>query len=96
MTEDFTLSIDAQSAAKGRLTALLSLIEEASQKAIEVSIEKLGEFNNGELFFDGNKEKGLPRWAGYKIGYYLVKQYLKKTKKKASELIGEASDPFLS
>lgn len=30
------------------------------------------------IFFSGNDL--LPRWAGYKLGYYLVKRYLSKTK----------------
>lgn len=49
----------------------------------------------GGLFFDGNKEKQLPRWAGYEIGYYLVRQYMEKSGKKASELIGQTADTFL-
>lgn len=51
--------------------------------------------NYGELFFDGNKKKGIPRWAGYEIGYYLVKQIMKKTGKKASELFNLSSENFI-
>ncbi len=36
----------------------------------------------------------LPRWAGYEIGYYLVRQYMKKTNKKASELVLEPAANF--
>ena len=31
------------------------------------------------IFFNGNDK--LPRWAGYSLGYYLVKKYLEKTNK---------------
>lgn len=48
-----------------------------------------------ELFFDGNKEKGIPRWAVYEIGYYLVKEKMKRTGKKASELFGVPSEQFI-
>ena len=50
-------------------------------------------FNYSHWFiFDDSKH--LPRWAGYEIGYYLVRQYMKKTNKKASELVLEASSSF--
>lgn len=38
----------------------------------------------------------LPRWAGYEVGYYLVRTYLARTNKKASELMLEASSRFVS
>lgn len=28
------------------------------------------------IFFVGDKNRGLPRWAGYSLGYYLVKKYM--------------------
>ncbi|PID33130.1 hypothetical protein CR969_02360 [Candidatus Saccharibacteria bacterium] len=33
------------------------------------------EYDYHKVFFDG--DDALPRWAGYKLGYYLVKEYLK-------------------
>lgn len=36
----------------------------------------------------------LPRWAGYEIGYYLVKKYMETTGKKASELVLEPAANF--
>lgn len=39
----------------------------------------------------------LPRWAGYEVGYYLVRHYLSAHKnKKASELVHEAATSFIS
>jgi uncharacterized protein YjaZ len=35
----------------------------------------------------------LPRWTGYRVGYYIVSEYLKKTNKKASDLALE--DPSI-
>ena len=35
------------------------------------------------IFFNGNDE--LPHWAGYSLGYYLVKRYLERTGKKIEE-----------
>jgi uncharacterized protein YjaZ len=45
-------------------------------------------------FVIGDQKLGLPRWAGYQAGYYLVKQHMARTGKKASELIGEPADNF--
>ena len=36
------------------------------------------EYDYETIFFSGNDL--LPRWTGYKLGYYLVKRYLSKTK----------------
>lgn len=36
------------------------------------------EYDYETIFFSGNDL--LPRWAGYKLGYYLIKRYLSKTK----------------
>jgi uncharacterized protein YjaZ len=46
-------------------------------------------------FVTGNKKLGLPRWAGYQVGYYLVKQHMAKTGKKASELIDTPAADFI-
>ena len=45
-----------------------------------------------KIFINGDAEKGLPRWAGYEIGYYIVKEYMRITNKKASELVFENVD----
>lgn len=39
------------------------------------------------IFFYGNKE--LPRWAGYSLGYYLVKKYLEKTGKSIEDAFAD-------
>lgn len=52
------------------------------------------DFNHFKWFIydEGNE---LPRWAGYEIGFYIVRNYLERTNKKASDLVTEASDIFL-
>ncbi|GBD34794.1 hypothetical protein HRbin35_00545 [bacterium HR35] len=34
----------------------------------------------------GNKKLKIPRWAGYSLGFHLIKKYLEKTNKKVSEI----------
>lgn len=46
------------------------------------------DFNHFKWFiYDETNE--LPRWAGYEIGFYIVRAYLEETNKKASEVILE-------
>lgn len=45
------------------------------------------DFNHFYWFIQESDE--LPRWTGYRIGYYIVSEYLKKTNKKASDIILE-------
>jgi uncharacterized protein YjaZ len=52
------------------------------------------EYNHSEWFF-GSQERNIPRWAGYAIGFKLVDSYLKKSGKKASELVAEPAKSFL-
>jgi uncharacterized protein YjaZ len=51
------------------------------------------DFDHFQWFIFDSSGK-LPRWAGYEVGYYLVRQYMKKNNKKASELVLEASSNF--
>lgn len=39
-----------------------------------------------KIFFKGDERLGLPRWAGYIVGYYIVQKYLKQTGKKPNEI----------
>ncbi len=60
----------------------LEKLQKTSQSEINAIIAKLREsfenkfYNYDQIFFTGNDD--LPRWAGYKLGYYFVKQYLAK------------------
>ena len=42
-----------------------------------------------KIFYPGDERLDLPRWAGYSVGYYLVKKYMAKTNKNASEIFAE-------
>ncbi|MBR3236155.1 hypothetical protein IKF92_00530 [Candidatus Saccharibacteria bacterium] len=44
------------------------------------------------IFFNGNDE--LPRWAGYSLGYRLVKKYLEKTDKRIEDAFVEKYEDF--
>ena len=59
---------------------ILERSDEENEKILAVR-DKLdsNEYNYDEIFFNGNDK--LPRWAGYSLGYYLVKKYLEKTNK---------------
>lgn len=63
------------------IKTILERSDEENEKILAVVREKLdsNEYNYDEIFFNGNDK--LPRWAGYSLGYYLVKKYLEKTNK---------------
>lgn len=50
------------------------------------------QFSHFHWFIEESDE--LPRWTGYRVGYYLVTQYMEKTGKKASELLVEDTAKF--
>lgn len=50
------------------------------------------DYNYDEIFFNGNDK--LPRWAGYSVGYYLVKKYLEKTNKKIEDAFADKYADF--
>ena len=63
------------------IKTILERSDEENEKILAVVRDKLdsNEYNYDEIFFNGNDK--LPRWAGYSLGYYLVKKYLEKTNK---------------
>lgn len=61
------------------LERMLETTEEEYKKMInelESSFSKTS-YDYEAIFYTGNEV--LPRWAGYRLGYYFVQQYLKKT-----------------
>jgi uncharacterized protein YjaZ len=50
-------------------------------------------YNHAAWFF-GSEEKGIPRWSGYSLGFKLVRDYMKKTAKSASELAATPAELF--
>ncbi|KKQ29781.1 MAG: hypothetical protein US48_C0038G0010 [Candidatus Levybacteria bacterium GW2011_GWA2_37_36] len=52
-------------------------------------------YNHYEWFF-GSKEKNIPRWTGYALGFNLVAEYLKKNPdRKVSQLYNLAAEEFI-
>lgn len=52
-------------------------------------------YNHEEWFF-GSKERGIPKWTGYTIGFNLVGEYLKKhPDKKPSQLFAAKAEEFV-
>lgn len=72
------------------------------KKDIEIFLEKAKkEFKNKNYshydWFFGSKKRGIPRWTGYSLGFYIVDQYLKKfPNEKASNLYSAKAGLFLA
>lgn len=68
-------------------TFCLTTLQNRSEKEYRELYKKIGplfdkphdDYNFHEIFISGST--GFPRWAGYSLGYYLVKQFLAKTGK---------------
>lgn len=67
------------------IKTILERTDDENKKILASLQDKLdsNEYNYDEIFFNGNDK--LPRWAGYSVGYYLVKKYLEKTNKKIED-----------
>ena len=74
-------------------TVFIKTIFERSDEENEKILDKLrtqldlNQYDYDTIFFNGNNE--LPRWAGYSLGYYLVRKYLKKTGKKIEDAFAD-------
>lgn len=68
----------------------LQEVQNTDQATIDSMIDQLCEdmkseqYDYNTIFFTGNDT--LPRWAGYRLGYYFVKQHLQKTNATISEV----------
>lgn len=67
-------------------------LEEIMKKA---EIEYNNESYNHSMWFYGSYDGTLPRWAGYSLGFTLVSEYIKKSSKKASELVNHKAQEFI-
>ena len=65
---------------------ILSFIEEA---------KSLDWTKPGGDYHAWNFSKRYPKWAGYSIGFYLVKKYKEKTGKSAAELVHAPAEEFV-
>lgn len=79
-------------------TVFIKTILERSDEENEKILEKLRSqldsnyYDYDTIFFGGSND--LPRWAGYLLGYYLVKKYLKKTGKKIEDAFADKYADF--
>ena len=84
----------------GRSSAqfFLKEVQRTSQEQVEAMIGVLGdsfeleEYDYDAVFFAGNDT--LPRWAGYRLGYYFVKQQLARGKMSLEELVTASYSAF--
>ena len=76
------------------IKTILERSDEENEKILAVVRNKLdsNEYNYDEIFFNGNDK--LPRWAGYSLGYYLVKKYLEKTNKRIEDAFDDKYADF--
>lgn len=67
------------------IKTILERSDEENKKIFEKLYDQLESksYDYETIFFNGSDE--LPRWAGYSLGYYLVKRYLERTGKKIEE-----------
>jgi uncharacterized protein YjaZ len=71
----------------------------AAEQLAEVMDKARPEFNSlsyshSDWFFGTDKD-AIPRWAGYSLGFKLVEDHMKRTGKKASELVSTRAGEFV-
>ena len=78
------------------IKTILERVDEENEKILEELRDQLDSnyYDYSVIFFDGDDK--LPRWAGYSLGYYLVKKYLKKTGKKIEDAFADKYADFRS
>ena len=76
------------------IKTILERSDEENKKIFEKLCDQLESksYDYETIFFNGNDE--LPHWAGYSLGYYLVKKYLKKTGKKIEDAFADKYAEF--
>lgn len=81
---------------KNKQFFLQTMLERSDQENAEI-LKHVGndlDKNRYDYFTFENKERNIPRWTGYSVGYYLVKKYLAKTEKTIDEIFAEPFDNF--
>lgn len=72
------------------------LSNEYIQKYLDLAKKEFNKknYNHSDWFF-GSKERNIPKWTGYSLGFYLVGEYLKKNlNEKASSLYSKRATDF--
>lgn len=78
------------------METVLKRSDSENKQILEILREKLftKSYDKGAIFYNG--DNNLPRWAGYTLGYYLVKQYLAKTNKTIKKAFSDKYMEFRS
>ena len=76
------------------IKTILERSSEENKKTLALINNKLdsNDYNYEKIFFNGDDE--LPSWAGYSLGYYLVKKYLKRTGRKIENAFADKYAEF--
>lgn len=76
------------------IKTILERTNEENEKILGQLREQLDSnyYDYDTIFFNSNDK--LPRWAGYSLGFYLVKKYLKKTSKKIEDAFADKYADF--
>ena len=76
------------------IKTILERSNEENKKILALINNKLdlNDYNYEKIFFNGDDE--LPSWAGYSLGYYLVKKYLKRTGRKIENAFADKYAEF--
>lgn len=71
------------------IKTILNRSDEENEIILKCLRKKLNskDFDYNTVFFNGDGT--LPRWSGYSLGYYLVKNYLEKTGKSIDEVFAD-------
>lgn len=67
------------------------LMNEMVFEKLKPEFESAGYDYDG-IFFGG---RGWPRWAGYSVGYYIVKEYLRRSGKSVFDAVAEPYDLYI-
>ncbi len=76
------------------LKTILNRSDKEQEKILKILKKDFDKNNYGERDVLTKKTDILPRWPGYSLGYYLVKQYLEKTDKTIEEAFVDSYDDF--
>jgi hypothetical protein len=93
LTQSFELEVNPELEPAIYATHLSEEELEASWQKIQPELNKK-EYDYNAWFF-GDEEKGIKRWTGYSLGYWLVQKKMEETGKRASELVKCGSKNFL-
>lgn len=84
---------DEESSGQGSF--LSNYIKDKDNRALfEKVASSFDEHDFDRFYWFIQESDDMPRWTGYRVGYYIVTEFMKKTNKKASELVLEDFDSF--